>query len=578
MKTSVAVCSLTAFLLIMLILGVAPLAAQNPHQISAKKTVNGPTPNPYLASPLYAITHFDSSQGDSTPYGPPRGTFTVDPTTQPIVYAGPVNIVTLASTKHNYMWQVGDRVSYVNKNADRWESVASYQALADASENSNNYFPPIPVANFRAFGESSAVGMNPTEMDGYLQGLFGANYDARFASGGAPGAYSLVDKDNVLYSSYVGTLYGFALINPARPSDGITVRHKLEHVVTAIEGNNPPPGTILYGLSMTYDGRIVITLSNGVAVIDRNLDVASISFYRFSDSEYVTNSIAVDEDNGIYVATGWSFMQNTTPISVMRKLVWTGTSISDKESDGAWSTPYDNSGTDWPPIIKAGDGTGSTPALMGFGDDPDKLVVITDGAKQMKLVAFWRNQIPDGFTERIAGQIPVTCGFNPLPDWIQSEQSVAVHGYGAFVVNNIPETVSQDIQIATRLAQVSLMGPAYPTSLGAERFQWDPSTHTWSSVWARSDVSSTSMVPIHSQSANMALISGWYGLPNGWEVLGLDWDTGQTVHRTIFGQVNFGNGAYAILEYLENQDLLYNSIVGPFRVHYGPGRKPTWEK
>ena len=33
--------------------------------------VNGPVANPYLASPLYAITHFDPSQTDSTPYGPP---------------------------------------------------------------------------------------------------------------------------------------------------------------------------------------------------------------------------------------------------------------------------------------------------------------------------------------------------------------------------------------------------------------------------------------------------------------------------------------------------------------------------
>ena len=36
---------------------------------------------------------------------------------------------------------------------------------------------------------------------------------------------------------------------------------------------------------------------------------------------------------------------------------------------------------------------GSTPTLMGFGDDEDKLVVITDGAKQMKIVAFWRDEI-----------------------------------------------------------------------------------------------------------------------------------------------------------------------------------------
>jgi len=336
-------------------------------------------------------------------------------------------------------------------------------------------------------------------------------------------------------------------------------------MVKTIQGSTPAPpaGTRLFGLSMTYDGHLIVTFSNGVAVIDRDINVASKTFYRFADTEYVSNSIAVDEKNGIYVASN----------SVMRKLVWTGTTLSASESDGAWSTPYDNS-TILPPIIKVGNGTGSTPTLMGFGSDSDKLVVITDGSQQMKLVAFWRDNIPDGFVQkpgtasrRIAGQIKVTCGFAILPEWVQSEQSVVVNGYGAFVVNNIPQTVSSDIQSANKILQVSLMGPAYPTSLGAERFQWNPTTHEWSSVWGRSDVSSTSMVPAYSQSKNMVFINGYN--QNGWEVTGLDWNSGKTVHQTLFGTKNFGNGAYAILQYLENDDLLFNSFAGPIRVHYG---------
>ena len=51
-------------------------------------------------------------------------------------------------------------------------------------------------------------------------------------------------------------------------------------------------------------------------------------------------------------------------------------------------------------------------------------------------------------------------------------------------------------------------------------------------------------------------------------MLGLNWDTGKTVHHTIFGDKNFGNGGYAIPEYLENGDLVFPSIVGPIRVHY----------
>jgi len=514
--------------------------------------VNGPVVNPYLASPLYAIMHFDSSQSDSTPYGPPLGNFTVDPTEETIVYGGPINGITLASTDKDYMWAVGsNRVSYVDVSDNNWTAVAKYEALAEAS---NNLLPAIPDKNFKTFSESSAVGMNVTSMDSYMNGLFGDNYSYRFGNG----AYSVVDNNNVLYTNFGNNIYAFALKDPEKPSAGITKRYVIEDVITVIQGDDHPDSVRLFGLSMTYDGHLIITFSNGVAVIDRELNTSSTSFYRFNDTEYLSNSIAVDENNGIYAASD----------SIMRKLVWTGTNISDDEANGAWSQEYTNSGTELPPIIKVGVGTGSTPTLMGFGDDEDKLVVITNGAKRMNLTAFWRDEIPKG-SQRIADQIPVTCGLSNDTEWIQSEQSVVVYGYGAFVVNNIPENVSSDIEALNmnKILQVSLMGPAYNTSYGVERFEWNSSSNEWSSAWTRSDVSSTSMIPIHSQSGNMALING-YRLPEGWEVLGLDWDTGETVHQTIFGDVNAGNGAYAILQYLDNEDLVFNSFAGPIRIHY----------
>lgn len=41
------------------------------------------------------------------------------------------------------------------------------------------------------------------------------------------------------------------------------------------------------------------------------------------------------------------------------------------------------------------------------------------------------------------------------------------------------------------------------------------------------------------------------------------------VHRTIFGQSNLGNGAYALIQYLPGGDLIFNSIGGPLRVPLG---------
>ena len=103
--------------------------------------------------------------------------------------------------------------------------------------------------------------------------------------------------------------------------------------------------------------------------------------------------------------------------------------------------------------------------------------------------------------------------------------------------------------------------------MGAERFEWDPKTDSWKSVWTRNDVSSTSMVPAVSTKSNIVFANG-YSAKDGWEVTGMDWNTGKTVHRTIFGNNNYGNGAYAIIQFFPNGDMLFNSIAGPFRIKY----------
>lgn len=531
-----------------------------------------PTPNPYLSSSGHGVTHFDSSQSDSTPHGPPKGVYHVDPSNQPIVHGGPIGIMTMDAADPDYMWQMSaDRVGYILKSAGKWEAVATFQALAEASSGA---LPAIPDADFRTFGEASAAGTTPAAMDAWLASLFGANYRSRFGNG----TYGLVDKDNVAYANYLDTIFAFALVDPHTPAAGIKILHRLDGAVSKLQAGHPPPpaGARLSGLSMTYDGRLLVTFSNGVAVIDRALNPDTRAFYRFPDDEYVSNSCAVDERNGIYVASGPSFTAAvTTPKSVMRKLVWTGSALSDRASDGAWSAPYDDSHPELPPLIKIGHGTGSTPTLMGFGPETDRLVVITDGARRMKLVAFWRDDIPDWFVQkpgtasrRVADQIPVTCGFAVPPAWLQSEQSVVVSGHGAFVVNNLPKAYSAELQAASKLVQVALMGPASEPPHGVERFRWNPSSHAWSSVWSRADVSSTSMIPVHCDRGNMAVIGG-YRPQSGWETLGLDWDSGEIVHQTIFGPSNFGNGSYAILQYLSDGDLIFNSIVGPMRVHYG---------
>ena len=85
-------------------------------------------------------------------------------------------------------------------------------------------------------------------------------------------------------------------------------------------------------------------------------------FVRTANKISHPRGISVDDKGGIYCVTS----------KYMRKVVWDGKKLSDKEEDGAWKSEYD-----YVPNPKAlSRGSGNTPTLMGFGPDDDKLVVL----------------------------------------------------------------------------------------------------------------------------------------------------------------------------------------------------------
>ena len=508
----------------------------------APKTHSAP-PNPFLSAPTYGITHMDSAQSDTFPYAVPKGTFSVDPRTQPRSAGGPINIMTLASTSQDYMWVSSTSgVRYVDVRGGGLKTVAELTA-PDVTT--------VPVADL-----DRVLGQRFTSLD-QVRAAVEKDWklNARVLGNGT---YSLVGSDNKLYYSTADSrILVLELVNPKDPAAGIRIANSLDFKqFFRPDPVGPIPETTV-GLAMTYDGRLVVATTKGVSVLNRDLTEAPSQVF-FAADETVSNSVAVDEKGGIYVASD----------QLMRKLVWTGAKLSDDSADGAWAAPYDTG--QQPPSVKFGGGTGSTPTLMGFGDDADKLVVITDGSDRMKLVAFWRDEIPGDAvprtgakSPRIADQVPVTAGLSPLPEFIQSEQSVVVSYYGAFVVNNIRSAGDPD-----RLVDVLAGGPVLDPPHGMQRFEWDPATNKWQSVWARGDVVATSMVPAASSGSNMVMVNG-YTKADGWEVTGMDWDTGSTVQRVIFGQDNLGNGAYAVIQYAPNGDLLFNGVGGTFRAKLG---------
>jgi hypothetical protein len=314
------------------------------------------------------------------------------------------------------------------------------------------------------------------------------------------------------------------------------------------------PAERLYGLMPTWDGHVAFVTTHGlVGVVAPSLDPASARYLRLA-GERVSNSIAADETGGVYVVTD----------KAMHRVQWTGQRLSRAPEDGAWTAAYTTGGDQGD--IRLGGGSGSTPTLMGGPGDPDRLVVITDGAARMNIVAFWRDAIPadwqglPGKDRRIAGEFPVTFG-DPTRTSIQSEQSVLVSGYGAFVVNNTLESTPAP----TATANVFLSGLPGVAPRGAERFAWDPNANRWRSVWARTDVSFPNTIPF--MSAPSGVIYGVGARPDGnWTLLGLDWTTGATRIDFGLGRSIRWNTTYMPTTVFPDGAIVYGSAFGVVRI------------
>lgn len=520
--------------------------------------------NSFLAHEKLATTHFDLKQSDNFEEEIKRGVFNVDPSNSEQVQrvvGGPVNIITLKSTTPGFWWALAtDRVTYVDAREGKWEAVHSYM-LPKVSPISQENLDAILSKEYTSSEELSL------DYDKYWAPSKMQNPTLRMMTGNS--IYATVDRDNNLYLTASGQLLKLALKGETLELvNSIDLKNQMA-VPNELQGHFPIekiPGGIT-GVNMSYDGHLIVGTIFGLIAVDRDLNsiIDNVAFpiqYFFSSfppqkdetPEFISNSFSIDENNGIYVATG----------SRMNKVVWNGSKLSMEEKVGAWSEPYDTG--DLAPTIKYGKGTGSTPTIMDVADD--RLVVITDGANRMNLTAFWRDKREGS---QLADNIEVKCGFENSPEFIQSEQSVATLTDGAFVVNNIAPSpqglrkFDEANNVSDLMFNVLSVGPIVEAGKGVERFKWNSETDKWESVWSNSGISSTSMVPAVSSTSKIVLVNT-YDNEKGWQVLGMDWTTGEIVHEVNMGKSSFGNGSYALIEYFENGDLLFNGIGGPMRI------------
>lgn len=469
-----------------------------------------PPKNPWLADTPYPISHHDAAQSDSTIVDGPRigkelgledvKTVPVLWTSAPtyktvngettVIAANPLGIIKIRATGEDFT--MISNVPYPGR-----EDVHAEVSDQDIMDVMND------IDERRYKKQDWMLLLNSWYMYWKL------NVNLRTMPNGA---YSVIDKDGYHYAAYNlhNVVKSFDNNDPNAPL--IPVAHN--NIVAELPADVAKRADKILGMSMTYDGHLVAAANGVVMVLDRNLKVKSFVSY---PGEHIENSIAVDPSGGIYVVTS----------KRMYKLVWDGETLSRKESDGAWETQYDVMAEGEANAMGAAShGSGTTPSLLGFGPDEERLVVISDGSPDgANLVAFWRDEIPADFEQRagtksrrIAAQVPL--GFSQTT----IEASPVAFDEGIIVVNSTypePGPIAMDL-----ISNAFLAGTTREPPRGIKKFVWDKASRNLTLAWELPDIDNTDWMP-PAVSATNGLVYIANKRDDRYEYLAADWKTGE---------------------------------------------------
>lgn len=527
-----------------------PVAAQE------TKPPNMPARNPWLTDSVFPTSHFNTAQTDAVLHAGPTkgGKLTAEQIkTLPTAFASNPTIKKIGND--TVLIASGfNRIEKILATGEAFEHISfmPYPGLEDLAKKASpeKIQAVLAEANTaRHAKDDAAILALSKRMDEDL----GFNFQSMMN-----GAYNAIDKDGFHYCVYGG-------VNVLKSTDDGKLREPLR-VVKSVKVTDFLPADVakgvtrFVGFAMTYDGYIVAAGSGLIVVLDRDLNVKA---HLALPGEFVDNSIAIDEHNGIYVVTS----------KRMLKLVWKGEKLSQDEKDGAWSAEYNAASDPEKAMALTGSisrGSGTTPTLMGFGDDHDKLVLISDAdEKGANLVAFWRDQIPAGFKQkpgtksaRIADQTRIDISTLTI------EVSAEVLGYGATMMNGTyPKPAKGNV-----FGNAMVSGVTRPAPMGLQKFTWNPGKDQFEKAWLLSDIDNTDqLVPVISAKSNMIYAGTKTG--GNYEYLGIDWTTGKVKARWGFpDDSRLWNGWGGIVTILEDGDLLLGGFFGIKRVNIGDGK------
>ena len=130
-------------------------------------------------------------------------------------------------------------------------------------------------------------------------------------------------------------------------------------------------------------------------------------------------------------------------------------------------------------------------------------------------------------SRRIAGQAPVNMGELDVQK-IQSEQTVIVAGYGAFVVNNTPRNPAFFMP-KEGVGRGVIIGPLGSNPkfqpYGIQKFEWNPEIRQLEQAWVNETISSPNGVPWVSIGSGQVYFMG--ARDNEWTLEAVNWLTGE---------------------------------------------------
>ena len=496
------------------------LAPQMADPANAPMDMNFPEVNPMAAKGVNPIPHGDAAQQDSTPIaGPIDKTRRLDPDEIVYQFLGPGHFGAFTSSEYpdgrRLLWTNG--VNGVFKlDYETYEVIDHLPSdVADKwnEDWANNIISKLDKNNGASAMVTAVKSMMP------LKSLSGV-----YTVVGINDWFYLAQKDGsiVAYGDEVPGDAGSKIVEKAR-----------------FKPTGPEAGPSV-GMNLTYDGWIVFPTEAGyIIAVSPDLSQYRSVRLRYADTAedtetrgvgygWVRNSIAIDKEGGIYVASR----------NHMHKVIWTGDALSIDPADGAWTAEYRN-GTN--------EGTGATPSLMGFGDE-DRFVVFTDGDIRMNVVLMWRDAIPENWKQldgapsrRIAGQAPADMGELNVQK-IQSEQTVIVAGYGALVVNNTPRNTPffMPKEGVGRGAVIGPLGnnPKFQP-FGVQKFEWNSDKQRLEKAWVNETISSPNGVPWVSTGSGQVYFIG--ARNHEWTLEAVNWLTGEPTFHYILGGQKYNN-------------------------------------